>query len=202
EQKKEICLKKQSVLVPSNKDLANYYSVGKLTIHDILKNKKKWFLDESIKSKKEPKWPLLEETLWLWVQGALGTEMDLNDKILQKKAIQFVNTLNYKEFKGSSSWEIIINSNFKQEDIFNVDETGLFWRLEPSKSLATHTIKGHKKSKDRVTILLDGNSAETEKIILVFIGKSKNPRPFRKIKRADLNKINIQYEYNKTAWMQ
>src|SRR5207237_428256 len=83
--------------------------------------------------------------------------MNLNDAVLQKKAIQFANTIDIKE---------------------------------------------HKKSKYRVTILVVCNASGTEKIIPIFIGKSKNPRAFRKIKKLDFAKINIQYEYNKTAWMQ
>ncbi|CAG8754142.1 23189_t:CDS:2, partial [Cetraspora pellucida] len=52
------------------------------------------FAVESIKIKKGPKWPLLEEALWLWVQEALSAEMDLNNRILQKKAIHTININN------------------------------------------------------------------------------------------------------------
>ncbi|CAG8563342.1 5986_t:CDS:2 [Diversispora eburnea] len=43
------------------------------------------------------------------------------------------------------------------EDIFNCDETGLFWKMEPSKSLARDAIIGKKKNKQRVTVLLCAN---------------------------------------------
>ncbi|CAG8727790.1 9896_t:CDS:1, partial [Acaulospora morrowiae] len=41
-QKYDICIKKQSIPAPSNKELALEYSVGESTIHDILQQKEKW----------------------------------------------------------------------------------------------------------------------------------------------------------------
>ncbi|CAG8623907.1 3730_t:CDS:2, partial [Acaulospora morrowiae] len=35
-------------------------------------------------------------------------------------------------------------------DVYNCDETGLFWRMEPSKTLSIHPLKGTKQTKDRV----------------------------------------------------
>ncbi|RHZ73171.1 hypothetical protein Glove_232g194 [Diversispora epigaea] len=75
-QKCEICMKKQNIPVPSNVKLAFEYSVG-------------------------AKLPLLEEALWFWTQSALGAEMDLNDRILQRKALQFAETPKIENFKGS-----------------------------------------------------------------------------------------------------
>jgi len=38
--------------------------------------------------------------------------------------------------------------NFDIKDIFNVDETGLFYRMDPNKSLTSSDTKGKKKKKD------------------------------------------------------
>ncbi|CAG8771117.1 9150_t:CDS:1, partial [Acaulospora morrowiae] len=70
----------------------------------------KWLSFVTTSSKQGAKWPLLEETLWLWTQGTLGAEMDLNDKILQRKAIQFAEILKIENFKGSLGWI----ANFKE----------------------------------------------------------------------------------------
>src|ERR1044072_1590637 len=54
-----------------------------------------------------------------------------------------------------------IISNYDANDIFNCDETGLFWKLELSKTLAQGPQTGIKKSKERVTILLTCNATGT-----------------------------------------
>ena len=45
--------------------------------------------------------------------------------------------------------------HYKAEDVFNADDTGLYWSLLPDKthSVAGETCSGGKKSKERVTIL-------------------------------------------------
>ena len=49
-----------------------------------------------------------------------------------------------------------IMSGFHPDDVFNCDETGLFFRALPDKTLAqrTQNVKGGKQSKERLTVLL------------------------------------------------
>ena len=47
--------------------------------------------------------------------------------------------------------------------MYNADETGLYWKLEPHKSLATGPITGLKNPKDRVTVMLTCNVIGTHK---------------------------------------
>jgi hypothetical protein len=56
----------------------------------------------------------------------------------------------------------IING-YKLKDIFNVDETGLFYNLKPSKTLTHKDDSCHDrtKSKQRVTVLLGCNADGT-----------------------------------------
>ena len=54
--------------------------------------------------------------------------------------------------------------SFHLRDIFNADETALFYRLEPDQTLATKLISGKKINKDRITILLCTNADGSEKI--------------------------------------
>ena len=65
---------------------------------------------------------------------------------------------------------------FKPEDIYNLDETGLFFRLKPDRTLefTGERCSGGKKSKDRLTVLV-GASMSGERLPLLVIGKSKNP---------------------------
>lgn len=76
---------------------------------------------------------------------------------------------------------------------------GLYWDLEPSKTLARGPLSGKKKSKKRVTILLTCNATGTEKLTPFFIHTSKNPRALKGKKKDDLP---VNYYWNKTAWMQ
>lgn len=104
--------------------------------------------------------------------------------------------------------------NYKPEDIFNCDETGLFWKAPPNKSLVQKYEKssGIKYSKERITVLLCA-SANGEKLKPLVIGKSWKPRSFRKfnlepnkIKKIDKNakskpKTPVEWRANKNAWM-
>jgi len=66
----------------------------------------------------------------------------------------------------------IIN-RYKPKDIFNVDETGLFYNLKPSRSQTYkgESCYGRTKPKQRVTVLLGCNADGTEKLPPLEIGK-------------------------------
>ena len=84
------------------------------------------------------------------------------------------------------------------DDVFNADETGLFFRCLPDKTLAIKGEKcsGGKLSKDRITVLVAGNMSGNEKLPLLTIGHSAKPRCFKNVKRLPLD-----YQANKKAWM-
>ena len=87
---------------------------------------------------------------------------------------------------------------YQPQDIFNADEFGFFWRLPPNKSyvISGQTFKNGKNSKERLSVLVGANSDGTEKLKLVVIGKSRQPRSFR-----NKDKLPVTYRNNKTAWM-
>lgn len=91
-----------------------------------------------------------------------------------------------------------ILSTYKETDIFNADETGLFFQCLPDKtlSLKEETCTGAKKSKNRLTILIATNMDGSEKLPPLVIGKSCKPRSFKNIKTLPL-----PYKANKKAWM-
>ena len=62
-----------------------------------------------------------------------------------------------------------------QDQVYNADETGLWWRLTPSTSLnAVGKIRAvnFKKAKDKVTLLACANASGTHRLPLMFINKS------------------------------
>lgn len=87
---------------------------------------------------------------------------------------------------------------FNENDIFNADETGLFYKCLPEKTITFKANKCHggKQSKERVTCLLAANMSGTEKLKIHLIGKSENPRCFRGIKW-----LPVDYANNNKSWM-
>ncbi|KAL3693992.1 hypothetical protein R1sor_007643 [Riccia sorocarpa] len=92
-------------------------------------------------------------------------------------------------------------SGYEPDDIFNMDETGLFWQLEPNRTLATRAVSGKKKSKNRFTVALTSNMTGTVKLPPFIIHKFSNPRAFarRNIRRPE--NLGIVWHSNSKAWM-
>ena len=86
---------------------------------------------------------------------------------------------------------------YEPVDVFNFDESALFYRLPPNKTLATMKRNGKKGEKDRITVAFCCNMAGTEKMDIVVIGKSKEPRAFR---HANVGSMPFTYYNNATAW--
>lgn len=93
----------------------------------------------------------------------------------------------------------MICDGFNDSDIFNADETALFYRQLPSKSM---TVKGEatagiELSKDRITVLF-ATSMTGEKLKPLIIGRSANHWCFRGTNIASLG---VYYFSNRRAWM-
>jgi hypothetical protein len=88
---------------------------------------------------------------------------------------------------------------YQLDDVFNCDETSLYYRMEPSRTLAMGPVSGTKKAKDRVTVLLTANATGSEKLKPLLIHKYKNPHSIRNIEKK---KMPVNYFWNKSAWMQ
>ena len=89
--------------------------------------------------------------------------------------------------------------NYNPEDIFNCDETGLFWKMKPSRTISNGPVSGTKQSKDRVTILLTYNTIGNKKLPPLFIHKYENPRALKNINKKTLP---VDYYWNQKSWMQ
>ena len=75
-------------------------------------------------------------------------------------------------------------SNYDLENIYNPGEFGLFYQYLPDKSyqLKTDKCSGSKKSKIRITCLAAANFVGN-KLTMFVIGKAKNLRYFKNIKK-------------------
>ena len=66
--------------------------------------------------------------------------------------------------------------NIEPEQLSNADETGLYWKMQPNKTLAggsETSAPGH-KMKERVSHLACPNSIGTHRLLILLIGKSQN----------------------------
>jgi hypothetical protein len=65
--------------------------------------------------------------------------------------------------------------SYAENDVYNADETGLFFKLLPDRSmvLPKESCNGGKKSKERYTVLLCANWSGTHKLKPLVIGKNK-----------------------------
>ena len=91
----------------------------------------------------------------------------------------------------------ILLKEFKKEQIFNADETGLFYKCLPDRThvFKNETCAGGKMSKERLSVLVAASMAG-EKLPLLVIGKAAKPRCFKNVK-----KLPFLYQSNSKAWM-
>lgn len=92
-----------------------------------------------------------------------------------------------------------ITAGYAPKDIANCDESALFFRAIPQKTMMLKGEKCHggKLSKERLAVLLcafaDGSIEKP-----LIIGRAENPRCFKTIKKSDLPVI---WKSNRKAWM-
>lgn len=70
-----------------------------------------------------------------------------------------------------------------EDQLYNANESGLFWKMLPQKTLAHREdcVPGRKQSKNRITFMPCSNASGTHKLKLLMLGKSQKPRTFRNV---------------------
>ena len=105
-----------------------------------------------------------------------------------------------KEYVNGKFPELIEEGCYVPEQVFHMDETGLFWKRMPSRTfLFKEEAKapGFKAHKDRVTLVMCGNAAGfMSKPGLVY--KSKNSRA---LKNKNKNLLPVYWMHNNKAWI-
>lgn len=94
--------------------------------------------------------------------------------------------------------EKILELQLNPEQIYNADESGLYWKLLPDKTYVSSlekTAPGRKTEKQRLTFLACTNAPGSHKVKMLVIGKAKNPRTFKNFNCP------VNYDHSKTAWM-
>lgn len=87
---------------------------------------------------------------------------------------------------------------YEEDNIYNMDETGLFWRQAPSSGLSTQNRPGIKKDKSRITLVACVNSTGSDRLPIWFIGTAETPRSLRGLNIGALGGV---WRANKKALM-
>ncbi|XP_020953056.1 tigger transposable element-derived protein 1-like isoform X2 [Sus scrofa] len=90
---------------------------------------------------------------------------------------------------------------YSARQVFNVDETGLFWKRLPERMLLAlegTAGPGPKASKDHLTLLLGGNAAGDFKLKPLLVYPSENPRALRGCCKASLP---VVWRSNRNDWV-
>jgi hypothetical protein len=83
------------------------------------------------------------------------------------------------------------------QQVFNVDETGLFWKMMPRRTYITkneNALPGHKIQNDRLTLLLGANASGDFKFKPMLVYHSENPRVIR-------GELGVNWKSNHKAWV-
>jgi hypothetical protein len=91
-----------------------------------------------------------------------------------------------------------IISMYAPRDVYHVDETGLFYKMVPNRTLALAGGAGMKCEKKRLTYVLCANMDGSDKRTPLVVGNAERPRCFEKRYASELG---FYYENNKKAWM-
>src|SRR5436190_4877592 len=99
--------------------------------------------------------------------GNLKNEMDFKKFIFQEKQI-----VRHLPLLQKNDYVCVFLSSYNKEDIYNADETGLFFRMEPNQTLSTGAVAGRKKV--RISCNMDIkfiNLINTNYTFFVFVGQ-------------------------------
>lgn len=225
--------------------LCEEYNVGKSTVYDLQKQKKKilsFFADSDTplemdkrKSTRQANNEDMDKVMIAWVRQRRSENIPLTGPMIIAQAKIFheelqietpceyslgwldkfkkrhgIRQLRISGDKASADVDSVENfvTEFNErisekklslEQIYNADETSLFWRYVPRKTLATAdetNPSGVKDIKERITVLACANAAGTHKCKLMVIGKSAKPRALKGVKVLPLI-----YKANKRAWI-
>lgn len=97
--------------------------------------------------------------------------------------------------------QVLEKEEYLPQQIFNIDETGLFWKKMPERSYISKeekSIPGYKAGKERVTLLFGGNASGDFKLKPLLVHRSENPRALKNIPK---NSLPVFWQSNNKAWV-
>lgn len=89
---------------------------------------------------------------------------------------------------------------YPPRDIFNCNETSLFWKSTPDKSFTTGPVPVQENDDAQISLHFCTNSDASERLPLWIIGNSQKPQAFHAAK-TNIENLGCCWRYNKKAWM-
>nr|XP_034983735.1 tigger transposable element-derived protein 1-like [Zootoca vivipara] len=99
--------------------------------------------------------------------------------------------------------EVVKTQGYLPQQVFNCDETRLFWKRVPKRTFLTQEetkLPGHKPMKDCLTLLFWANASGDLKIKPMLVYQSENPRAFKKHK-VNKDQLSVLWRSNAKAWV-
>ncbi|XP_019512623.1 PREDICTED: tigger transposable element-derived protein 1-like [Hipposideros armiger] len=99
--------------------------------------------------------------------------------------------------------KLMVSECYLPEQVFNCNETGLFWKKVPKRTYSTeeeNAVPGHKPMNDRLTLLFCANASGDFKVKPLLVYHSENPRAFKKCK-VQKSQLNVMWRSNSKAWV-
>nr|XP_061813016.1 tigger transposable element-derived protein 1-like [Nerophis lumbriciformis] len=99
--------------------------------------------------------------------------------------------------------KMVEEEGYVPHQVFNADETGLFWKKMPNRTFITQeekSVPGHKPMKDRLTLLMCANASGDCEIKPMLVYHSENPRAFKK-NQVVKSKLPVMWKSNTKAWV-
>ncbi|XP_045127730.1 tigger transposable element-derived protein 1-like [Portunus trituberculatus] len=96
---------------------------------------------------------------------------------------------------------LVTEGGYSHDQIFNCDETGIYWKRAPKSVLIAKNerqARGVKPSKGRITVLFTANASGDCLMKPQVIYRSAKPRAY---KNCNMNQLNVYWASNKKAWV-
>ena len=86
--------------------------------------------------------------------------------------------------------------SYHPNDVWNADETGLYYQMLPDRTISHAPLPGRKKAKVRLNLLVCSKASGIEKFPLMIIGQARKPRAF---KGKTGQELGFDYWHNRKA---
>jgi len=145
-QKQEICKRQRDNSRISYRSLGKDYGVGKSTIQDIIAQSEKWLAIDINETSTQhlknrpPKWPELEQALWLWTTTIIENNLPLTGDAIIAKARVYAERLGITNFVGTDGW---LSKYKKRYNLHNISRHGESASAPPAECIENERIRLH-----------------------------------------------------------
>ncbi|KAI5612034.1 hypothetical protein C0J50_0702, partial [Silurus asotus] len=97
--------------------------------------------------------------------------------------------------------DFVRKEGYLPQQLFNCDETGLFWKKMPNQTYITKeekSLPGHKPMKDKMALLFCANASGDCKLKPLLVYHSENPRAFKK-NHVNKQQLPVMWRVNKKS---